>query len=53
MNNPQYDIPVDATTIQHFSYQVAGHGALLKIGEGKVSTFRTSSLRNPSNALFQ
>jgi hypothetical protein len=32
-----YDVPIDAHSVQHFSYQVAGHGALLKIGDGKIS----------------
>jgi len=36
MNTPVYDVPLDANGIQHFSYQVAGHGALLKLGDGKI-----------------
>jgi hypothetical protein len=32
MTEPQYDVPVYADEIETYSYQVAGHGALLKIG---------------------
>lgn len=36
MTTPQYDVPLRADSIETFSYQVAGHGALMRVGEGKI-----------------
>jgi hypothetical protein len=36
MSAPVYDAPVDVESIKQFDFQVAGHGALLKLPDGRI-----------------